>query len=471
MASVNAKRARKPTIFTGEGGPAKRSTQGQALARLVNACLLWEDNFYIDGKSVAELIAELVRAVPSEVAETIAIKARTEQKLRHVPLLVAREMARASKEHRLLVADVLEKVIQRPDELTEFLAIYWKEKKQPLSAQVKKGLARAFKKFNAYSLAKYNQDREIKLRDVAFLTHVHPVDHSQGLTLARLLNKDRFPVETKSGFKVTSCYGKYSKLDVPDTWEVALSAGGDKKEVFTRLIEEEKLGAMALLRNLRNMIEAGVDSSVIRNAITSANVEKVLPFRFIAAAKFAPKFENELEQSMFKCLEEHDQLEGETVLLVDVSGSMDNAISSKSDLRRVDAACGMAMLLREICEKVVVYSFSEREALVPSRRGFALAEAIKKSQEHSGTYLGRSIRNVARLESTADRVIVISDEQAADRVTNPFNKAGKKAYMINVATNRYGVSYGDGWSHIDGWSEACVDYILAEENEDNDYED
>jgi 60 kDa SS-A/Ro ribonucleoprotein len=57
--------------------------------------------------------------------------------------LVVREMARASAAHKALVADTLFTVIQRPDEITEFLAIYWKDGKQPLSAQVKKGLARA----------------------------------------------------------------------------------------------------------------------------------------------------------------------------------------------------------------------------------------------------------------------------------------------------------------------------------------
>src|SRR5271157_1877348 len=211
MSQLNlaVKRAR-PSIFTGQGGPAKLGTNGQQLVRLVNACMLWEDNFYIDGKTVAQLIAELVQKVAPEVAQTIAVKARTEQKLRHVGLLVAREMARASKEHRLLVADTLAEIIQRPDELGEFLAIYNLEGKQPLSAQVKKGLARAMAKFNAYSLGKYNQDRAYKLRDVAFLTHVKPTDTEQGLTFAQLVNKDHFPERTKSAtFPVAHAYGKF----------------------------------------------------------------------------------------------------------------------------------------------------------------------------------------------------------------------------------------------------------------------
>ena len=166
---------------------------------------------------------------------------------------------------------------------------------------------------------------------------------------------------------------------------------------------------------------------------------------------------------MFKCLEGHEKLGGKTVLLVDVSGSMDQPISRKSDLQRVDAAAALAMLLREVCEDVCVYTFSDHEALVPTRRGFALAEAVKKSQGHSGTYLGRSSVNVAKKEPDADRVIVITDEQSHDSVGNPFRKTGAKAYMINVASERNGVGYQNGWVHVDGWSESVVDYIAAEE--------
>jgi hypothetical protein len=70
---------------------------------------------------------------------------------------------------------------------------------------------------------------------------------------------------------------------------------------------------------------------------------------------------------------------------------------------------------------------------------------------------------VARAEGDADRVIAISDEQAHDNVSNPFRKTESKAYMINVASEAHGVGYRNGWNHIDGWSEAVVDYVVAEE--------
>ena len=55
-------------------------------------------------------------------------------KLRHAPLMLVREMARHAS-HRKLVAETLEQVIQRADELAEFVAIYWKDGRVPLSGR------------------------------------------------------------------------------------------------------------------------------------------------------------------------------------------------------------------------------------------------------------------------------------------------------------------------------------------------
>lgn len=195
------------TLKTHEGAPAARLTVEQQLRRSVCACLLWENSFYEDGDSIANRISETVQLVKPEIVAQIAIEAREVFKLRHVPLLIVRNMAELST-HKYLVADTLAKVIQRPDELAEFLAIYWKEKRQPLSAQVKKGLAKAFTKFNEYQLAKYNRDGAVKLRDVLFLCHAKPENKEQELLWKKLAD---------------------GKLDVPDTWEVNLSAGKDSR--------------------------------------------------------------------------------------------------------------------------------------------------------------------------------------------------------------------------------------------------
>lgn len=439
MARLNTAAA-IPRIYTHEGAPAARINAEQQLRRVVMASMLWENQFYIDGKTNAEIIAETVPRVDPETVAAIAIEAREKQKLRHVPLLLVRELARRKDCEPGLVARTIERVIQRPDELAELLAIYWKDGRTPIAAQVKKGLAKAFRKFSAYQLAKYDREGPIRLRDVLFMTHPKPKASEQAATWKALVEKS---------------------LESPDTWEVAISAAKseeEKRTEWTRLLAENKLGALALLRNLRNLTQAGVDQPAIRRALAEMKTDRVLPFRFIAAARIMPNFEDALEPVMLRCAESAAKLAGHTLLLVDVSGSMTAVISAKSDLTRIDAACGVAMLLREACERATIVTFSDLAVIVPPRRGFALRDVIVRSQPHNCTYLGNAVKAAMGEIKDLDRVIVVTDEQSHDSVPNPIGRG----YIVNVAAHRNGVGYG-AWRHIDGWSEACIDYIAASE--------
>jgi 60 kDa SS-A/Ro ribonucleoprotein len=418
-------------VRTHEKASARNISTELQLRRSVLACLLWESQFYEDGVEIAGRIAELVPKVEPEKVAALAVEARERMKLRHTPLLLVREMARHAT-HRGFVAETLARVIQRADELAEFVAIYWKDGRVPLSAQVKKGLAAAFPKFDEYALAKYDRGGPVKLRDVLFLAHAKPRDEAQVEVWKRLVA---------------------GRLAAPDTWEVALSSGADKREAWERLLREQKLGALALLRNLRNIREADVAEELVLTAVASMNTARVLPFRFIAAARYAPQLEEELEQAMLKCVAGAEKLRGKTIVLVDVSGSMTAPLSRGSEMLRTDAAYGLAVLLREIGEKVAVFSFSDTLVEVPARRGFALRDAIDASQRHNSTQLGKAVDELNR-EHNCDRLIVITDEQAHDRVPAPKGKG----YVINVASYKNGVGYGK-WTHIDGWSESVVEYI------------
>lgn len=424
------------TLTTHEGGRAIPINPEQQLRRSVMACMLWEDTFYEDGESIADRIKNVIPHVHPQTCLDIAVEARTAMKLRHVPLLIAREMARLDT-HKPRVSEVLTSIIQRPDELTEFLAIYWKDGKQPLSKQVKLGLAGAFHKFDAYQLAKYNRPDAIRLRDVLFLCHAKPNSEGED-SLWKQLIADNLPT--------------------PDTWEVALSGGADKKATFERMITERKLGAMALLRNLRNMQSYGVSDKVIKEGLAKMKVDRVLPFRFISAARYAPNLEPALEDALFRCVVGLPKIPGKTVILADVSGSTTSLLSGKSQMMVMDAICGIAMLARELCEEVRVFTFSDRLVEVPLRRGFGLRDAIVGSQPHGSTYLGRAYSQLwGYLKVTGnpyDRIIILTDEQAHDNLGKPETKG----YLINVASYQNGVGYHE-WTHIDGFSEATLNYI------------
>jgi len=182
---LNKFQLRQPRPRTHEGARAAVLTPEQALRRSILSCMLWEAEFYEDGVEIAGRIHELVPQVEAAKVAALAIEARERMKLRHAPLLLVREMARHAS-HRGLVAGTLARVIQRADELCEFVAIYWAGGRQPLSAQVKKGLASAFGKFDEYALAKYDRAGAVRLRDVLFLCHARPVDEAQAALWKRL---------------------------------------------------------------------------------------------------------------------------------------------------------------------------------------------------------------------------------------------------------------------------------------------
>src|SRR5262245_21667729 len=236
---INVKRI-ATMLRTHEGARARAISDTQRLRRLVLTCLLWEDAFYVDGKTIAEQIREAGATVPPDVAAALAIEAREQFRLRHAPLWIVREMARRHAGSSL-VGDTLARVIARPDEIGEFVALYWKDKREPLSAQAKKGLAKAFGKFDRYQLAKYAKGGTVRLRDVMFLTHPKPGEEAAGVF----------------------CEIADDAISAKDagTWEARLSAGEDKQAAFGDLLRSGRLGYLALLRNLRNMVEAGVDEA------------------------------------------------------------------------------------------------------------------------------------------------------------------------------------------------------------------
>ncbi len=442
MARTNI--AKHSIEVTHEGAAAwTHMSAEQSLRRSVMSCLLWEDTFYEGGVSIAERIADLAAKVPAQKLAAIAVEARSKFNLRHVPLLLLATLAKTGSGSSL-VSETIGATIQRADELAEFLAIYAKANgvsadkiKPKLSAQVRKGLARAFTKFDAYQLAKYDRAGAVRLRDALFLCHAKPRDEEQAALWKSLVD---------------------NTLASPDTWEVALSGGADKKETFTRLLAEGKLGYLALLRNLRNMTEAGVDEDLIKGALLARKgAQRVLPFRYVAAARACQHLEPVIDQALGAAISDLPVLPGKTVVLVDVSGSMDDKLSGRSDLTRADAGAALASLING---DVRMFSFSDVVQEVPPRRGMAGVDAILRSQPHHGTYLGKAVAGVMA-KVPHDRMIVITDEQSHDTMPQVLDK-NWRGYMINVASYQNGVGYGR-WVHIDGFSEQVIRFITEYE--------
>jgi hypothetical protein len=247
------------TTRTHEDGPASIIKPLEQLKRSVMSCLLWEDEFYESGVSIAERVKELLDKVTEDDARQVLMEAKFKSKLRHMPLYLLTLFA----ERKWLKKDDVCKVCTRVDDLTELLALYLKDGKKPLSHQMVKGLAKKLPEFDEYAMAKYNRDKKVKLRDLFRIARPKPKNETQSALWKQVVANE---------------------LAIPDTWEVAISACGNddekKAKEFTRLLTEKtrdeetgkeynKLGDLAFLRNLRKMREVGVSDDIIRESFAN----------------------------------------------------------------------------------------------------------------------------------------------------------------------------------------------------------
>lgn len=444
---MKTNRAVEIKAFTHEGGRANAFQKPeQELERAVLNCLLFENTFYESGNEITGRIAELCKKVTPEFLTNLAVKARNDFKLRHVPLFLAVQLVRLENSGKY-VRSCLANILKRPDEITEYLNLYWEKNngKKTLTNQMKLGIADALNSFDEYRLSKWNRGGKVKLRDALFLVHPKAKNLDQQKLFDKLVKDE---------------------LAIPDTWEVALSSGADKKDTWNRLLTESKLGDMATIMNLRNMLEAGADPILMANRLGKIGANsKLLPFRFLTAAKHAPSMVQDLNDAMLRSVEGFERLSGSTAIVVDVSESMNASISSESTTMRYDAACGVAILAREICERVRIFAFSDNLVEIGNYRGIALQNGIVKSQPNNGTYLAKALEAVKNT-GTYDRVIVITDEQSHDGTISLF---ASKGYIVNVAPYKPSLETGK-WVRINGWSERLIEWIRLYEASENSVE-
>ena len=487
---------------TANGAPAYSVTNLEELRRSVLSCMLWESTFYENGVTIADRIASLVPLIEPEEVVKVAYEARVVMKLRHVPLLLAIEMLK-HETHKIYVRKLIPLIVNRADEMSELLSLFWKDEltalrstegkfnsqraKRKLPMQLIRGIKLAFAKFDDYQLTKYlGNDKPVKMADVIRLVHPDPKEATKNLP------------NYKHNVDMAAVYKSIvdgSARAPEDTWEVALSAAGKegKKKVFEDLLDTNRLPAMALLRNLRGMTESQVDLQKISTGLEKMKVERILPYRFITARRYAPSLSAQLEQAMFKCLHGVEKLAGKTVILIDISGSMNSMLSGKSEMRRVDAAAGLAVLAKEICEDAEVLLFDHGTYRVEngaykqvngqritgygayynngktfyseptinngsSFRGFALVDMVTK-MVGGGTDIAQAVQYV-NSNIKYDRLVMFTDEESSTVPPAPLNKG----YVINVSSSQNGVGYGP-WTHINGFSEGTLAYISEYEKE------
>ena len=450
------------------------------------------DKFYEKNDERMWRIFNLVKKVSPEFVAKLAVYTRNEMNLRSVPLLLVTLLAKIHNGDNL-VARTVEKCVLRADEIMELLMCYQVcnpqdgvKKLKKLSRQIQNGLQKAFNRFDEYQFAKYDRDNlEVKLRDALFLVHPKAKDDAQQLIFNKITDR---------------------KLETPYTWETELSALGQQKfetpeqkseairQKWEELVKSGRLGYMALLRNLRNMLTSKISAECV-NIVTSilSNEQQVaksrqLPFRFLSAYRELNSINSPDTSFVMSALEQavkHSaaNIEGfdantSVLLACDVSGSMCSPVSPKSTVQCYDIGLMLAMLLKSRCRRVVSGIFGDRWEVInmPGDNILQSATELRKLDGRVGysTNGFKVIDYLIENEIIIDKVMFFTDCQMWDstgrnnsfeRSWNRYRQLAPNAKLYIFDLSGYGQSplkiLNSGVYLISGWSDKVFDVLSA----------
>lgn len=438
MSKFNTSSSHKTTNLA--GGSAFSMNAKEELAHAVLATFL-EDKHYETGDKRIERIAALVPKVPASFVAKLAVFARVRCNLRSVTTLLIAELAKV---HRgdSLVKDTIIATAERPDDLTELVAYIG----TPIPKQVKRGVRNALLKFNRYQLAKYKgEGKAVSLVDLFNLTHPKP-QHADK--------------EQKKAWK-DLIEGKLTSFD---TWETEISASKNPKKTWETLILEDKLGYMALLRNLNNFIKHDISkkaiATVIKKLTDRDEVEKSkqLPFRFITAYDNVTgnrELTDAISEAMDLSLDNTPKLKGKTLIAVDTSGSMEGDPIKK-------AAIFAATLFKSNNADLVQFSNTCTPLVASSRTPIIdIAKSIENQAQGGGTNTG-SVFDTAKDDYA--RIIILSDNESWNgSAQSSYAEYRKKndcmVYAIDIAGYGSTDLKSSKVKHLAGWSDKVLDLI------------
>ncbi|MFF8928376.1 TROVE domain-containing protein [Streptomyces longwoodensis] len=438
-------------LRTYEGGRGRERDARSELFLLAVSNLVTQQSFYESGADRDDRYARLVRELAvTDPAWTAGLLGwlRGEGNLRTAAVVGAAEYVKARLDAGVTGGPsnrrVVDSVLQRPDEPGELLAYWTATYGRAVPKPVKRGVADAVRRlYGGKALLKYDTaTRGYRFGDVLNLVHAapDPAKPWQGELFRYALDRRHHPdtAVPPASDPVLTAHRALMALPVeerravvtaPDAAERLAAAGmtwealaGWLRGPMDRAAWEAvipSMGAMALVRNLRNFDEAGVgDEVAARVAARISDPEQVarsrqFPFRYLAAYRHAPslRWAYPLEQALGHALANVPALPGRTLVLVDRSGSMFfSRLSDRSELTRADAAAvfGTALALRAADADLVEFGTSSNP--VRCRKGESVLKVLERFGNLGGTDTTGAVRRHYRRH---DRVLIVTDEQYA----------------------------------------------------------
>ena len=441
---------RTQVITNHQGEKAYKMTPEMELYSAVVTTSL-EKTTYENTSDRIKRIRKLVRNCDPVFVAKLAVYARTKMNLRSIPVVLAVELGKIHKGDNL-VSKTIYNIIQRADEITEVLAYYQMANKRNdvkklnrLSKQVQKGIAKSFTKFDEYQFAKYNRKGEVTLKDALFLTHPKAANENQQFLFNKIVN---------------------DSLETPYTWEVELSKVGQQKfasaeakkeavrATWETLIKSKKVGYMAIMRNLRNILQADVSPDCISQVADYLSNEQAvlrsrqLPFRFLSAYNEVQLIDSQYTSYIMEALEDAIQISAHNIkgfdintrvlMACDVSGSMFSPVSGKSKIQCYDIGLVLAMLLQNRSKNTITGIFGDRWMTynLPKKGILRNVNALKKIEGKVGysTNGFKVIEYLNQKKKVMDKVFFFTDLQMWNSTygNNHIQKEWLK-YKRNVA--------------------------------------
>ena len=459
--------------------------------RTINQLL--EGSFYeTDDEQLAAVVRRFDAAADQnpEFVLKLAAYARQELYLRDVPqallVLAANDDRFKDDSPESLIREWAPAIIQRMDETATVLAIHDQLFGGTAPWPLRRGVEDALVSMaDAYTLGKYELSRrEVTLHDVFNRVHPKPVDADQEVLFERFMRGD------------LDDYPNVEPLPSPNTWETVISERGNTRDAWETLIEDDAytLPIFASIRNLRNMLEVGVDEDTVVGHLDLEAVRHapLYPFRYYQAYTVlqtadvqAPAVERWLEDAIDVAVETVPDGLGDTFVAVDLSGSMDMALSTNSTLRLKEIGALFGAILAD--QGAEVGGFGDDFQTVPMHVDTPVLQrqdAVLANDEDVGNSTNgwKALEYLRDREEPVERVVVFTDMQIWDSTPltardNQTVKAAFDAYRNEVSSDTalYLVdlaSYGDlvtpeGYENVynvSGWSENVLSFIEHAEN-------
>lgn len=448
-AALSPVKATTPTR-TYEGGKAFLRDEKSELFLLAVTNFYGQNTFYEKAndrdKRYADLIHKVALSDPQWVVDLLSWLRGPEGNIRTAALVGAAEFVKARKNvqkaaDKGLNRQVIRNVLQRADEPGELLAYWTSRYGRRIPKPIKRGVADAVKRmYTEYALLKYDtSSKGWRFGDVIEMCRPSAVDAKQNdlfrYAIERRQKRDNpIPesldmIRNNAELRAEGVSEAWLSADVLRnagmTWEDTLSAAGSKlskKDLWSSLIPT--LGYMALIRNLRNIDEAGVSDEAIQFALAKiADPEQVaksrqFPFRFYSAYNAAPsqRWGHALDKALTASMNNLPEFKGRTLILVDTSGSMQGArYSENSTVRYVDTAAlfGVALALRNPGADLRGFATGEFDHQV--RKGGSVLKEMERFSSrigevgHGTDITGAVLRSLQR--KSYDRIIILTDMQ------------------------------------------------------------